>query len=41
MLSKKERERYLENKAIEDYNKVLEQQEVKRQQEWKAREAKI
>jgi hypothetical protein len=37
----REREREAENKTIEEYNKILELQEIKRQQEWKAREDKI
>ena len=37
----REKERDQENKAIEDYNKMLEIQEQKRQREWNAREAKI
>lgn len=41
LLQEKEKERDAENKTIEDYNKMLELQEAKRQGEWKKREGKI
>jgi hypothetical protein len=41
MLQDREREREAENRTIEEYNKMLEVQEQKRQAEWKAREEKI
>lgn len=41
MLQERERERDQENKTIEEYNKMIEKQELKRQGEWKAREEKI
>lgn len=41
MLQDKERERQLENQAIEAYNRMLELQEQKRLREWKAREEKM
>lgn len=41
LMSDKERERDAENRTIEEYNKMLEIQELKRQNEWKAREDKI
>jgi hypothetical protein len=40
-MSNKERERDAENRTIEEYNRMLEIQELKRQNEWKAREDKI
>jgi hypothetical protein len=41
LIQEKEKEREAENKTIEDYNKMLELQEAKRQNEWKRREGKI
>jgi hypothetical protein len=41
LMAEKERERALENRAIEEYNRMLEVQDQKRAQEWKAREEKI
>ena len=41
MLQEKERERLAQNRAIEDYNKLMELQDQKRAEEWKAREDKI
>jgi hypothetical protein len=41
LMSEKERERDAENRTIEEYNRMLEIQELKRQNEWKAREDKI
>jgi hypothetical protein len=41
LMQEKEKERDAENKTIEDYNKMLELQEAKRQNEWKRREGKI
>jgi hypothetical protein len=41
LIQEKEKERDAENKTIEDYNKMLELQEAKRQNEWKRREGKI
>lgn len=41
LIQEREKERDAENKTIEDYNKMLELQEAKRQNEWKRREGKI
>jgi hypothetical protein len=41
LLQEKDKERDAENKTIEDYNKMLELQEAKRQNEWKQREGKM